>query len=218
MSDLPSVAATTDPNLVNPWGISESSGSPFWVSDNNAGVATLYSVPEANNSPVSLNSLVVSIPTPLSLSGGTPTGTVFNTAGGPGGAFQISGVDKNGQPASASAVFLFATEDGAIACWSPGVNPQGLPAVKNGTSAVIAVDNSGNNFTNPDPNQQTGAVYKGLAIATSSTPIISGDPNSKALPYAANFRAGTIEVHDSTLNPATSLPAGAFTDPTLPVG
>ena len=44
-----------DPNLVNPWGISESGGSPFWISDNNAGVSTLYNVPGANNTPVSIN-------------------------------------------------------------------------------------------------------------------------------------------------------------------
>src|SRR5260370_32128479 len=75
VSDLPGVAAVLDPNLVNPWGISESSGSPFWVSDNNAGVATLYMT-------VSNVGLVVSIPTPLDpTGGGTPTGTVFNIAG-----------------------------------------------------------------------------------------------------------------------------------------
>src|SRR5437016_2505290 len=42
VSDLPGVAQFLDPNLVNPWGISESAGSPFWISDNNAGVTTLY--------------------------------------------------------------------------------------------------------------------------------------------------------------------------------
>jgi uncharacterized protein (TIGR03118 family) len=214
----PGVASTIDTHLVNPWGISESSGSPFWVSDNGANVASLYSAPGANNTPVSTNPLVVSIPTPVSLTGGTPTGTVFNTAGGLGGAFQISGVDKNGQPSSGSAIFLFATEDGTIAGWNPAVNPKGLPAAQSGTSAVIAVDNSGNNLPNPNPSQQTGAVYKGLAIATSNTPIISADANSTALLYAANFRAGTIEVYDSTFNQVTSLPAGAFTDPTLPAG
>src|SRR5262249_45024552 len=34
-----------DANLVNPWGVGESpgtTGSPFWVSDNGAGVSTLY--------------------------------------------------------------------------------------------------------------------------------------------------------------------------------
>src|SRR5262245_32098455 len=45
VSDLPGVAQFQDPNLVNPWGISESGSSPFWVSDNNAGVSTLYNAP-----------------------------------------------------------------------------------------------------------------------------------------------------------------------------
>ncbi len=37
-------AFITDPNLVNPWGITESAASPFWIADNNAGVSTLYNV------------------------------------------------------------------------------------------------------------------------------------------------------------------------------
>src|SRR5262249_18386794 len=64
VSDLPGVALVQDPHLVNPWGISESGRSPFWISDNNAGVSTLYNVPGANNTPVSINPLVVSIPAP----------------------------------------------------------------------------------------------------------------------------------------------------------
>ena len=30
-SDVPGLADQTDPNLVNPWGISMSSTSPFWI-------------------------------------------------------------------------------------------------------------------------------------------------------------------------------------------
>src|SRR5437899_11123111 len=41
VSDLPGVAQHLDPQLVNPWGIAESGGSPFWISDNEAGVSTL---------------------------------------------------------------------------------------------------------------------------------------------------------------------------------
>ena len=220
VSDLPGVAAVTDPHLVNPWGIAESSGSPFWISDNNAGVSTLYNVPGASNTPVSINPLVVSIPTPVDPFGasGAPTGTVFNTDGGKLGGFTVSGVDKHGNPITAPAVFLFATEDGTIVGWNPAVNPKGFDPAKAGTYGIIAVDNSGNNFTNPDPNQQTGAVYKGLTIATSTTPIIAGDPTSTALLYAANFRAGTIDVYDAAFHKVTSLPAGAFADPNLPKG
>ena len=45
VSDLPGVAQVQGPHLVNPWGISDAAGSPFWVSDNNAGVTTLYNAP-----------------------------------------------------------------------------------------------------------------------------------------------------------------------------
>jgi len=219
VSDLPGVAAATDPNLVNPWGISESSGSPFWISDNNAGVTTLYVVPGSGGAPVTVNPLVVNIPTPVDTTGGTPTGTVFNPNNG-AGAFPVTGLNKSGQKASAPALFLFDTEDGTIIGWNPGIDPTGKFAGPNGASeqAAIAVDDSGNNFTNPDPAQQTGAVYKGLAIATSSTPIIASDPNSTALLYATNFREGVVDVYDSTFAEVTTLPAGAFTDPNLPAG
>src|SRR6266436_5742776 len=211
VSDLPGVAAFDDPNLVNPWGISESGGSPFWISDNNAGRSTLYNVPGNGGSPA-INPLVVNIPTPTSSTDGTPTGTVFNLASG---GFPISGPNKNGQTVTVPAVFLFATEDGTIAGWNPAVDPTGQFAGPSGISAqaVIAVDNSGNNFTNPDPTQQTGAVYKGLAIATSNAPIIAGDSDSTALLYASNFRAGTVDVFDANFHTVTALPAGAFQDP-----
>jgi uncharacterized protein (TIGR03118 family) len=217
VSDLAGAAAVQDPNLVNPWGISESSGSPFWISDNNAGVATLYTVPGAGSAPVSVNGLVVNIPTPVSPTGGTPTGTVFNT----GNAFKITGPDKNKVTTTAQALFLFSTEDGTLVGWNPAIDPSptGQFGGPNGISnhAVLRVDNSGNNFTNPDPNQQTGAVYKGLAIATSATPIVTGDANSTSLLYASNFRAGTVDVYDANFT-KPALPAGAFTDSELPAG
>src|SRR5579884_3826271 len=36
------VTSATDSDLINPWGISSSSNSPFWVSDNGTGKSTLY--------------------------------------------------------------------------------------------------------------------------------------------------------------------------------
>ena len=219
VSDLPGVAAVTDPNLVNPWGISESTASPFWFSDNNSGLSTLYQVPGAGTAPVTVNPLAVTIPTPVSTTGGAPTGTVFNTASS-GGAFMVTGLNKSGQTASAAATFLFDTEDGTILGWNPTIDPTGKFAGSGGVSgqATIAVDNSGNNFTNPDPNKQTGAVYKGLAIATSGTPIIPADAASTALLYASNFRGGTVEVYDADFHQVTALPSGAFRDNSLPGG
>ena len=204
VSDLPQIAAKNppDPDLVNPWGLTSSSTSPFWVSDNNAGVATLY------NTSGTKQGLTVSIPNPVDPCGavGTPTGTVFNiTIVGTTGGFNIPP-----KTPTAPARFLFATEDGTIVGWNPAVNPAGC-AGQAGTFGIIAVDNSGNNFTNPDPASQTGAVYKGLAIAT--------DSSGRTLLYATNFRAGKVDVFGPDfLPPFPALPAGAFTDPSLPDG
>ena len=41
-SDIAGVAAHTDPNLVNPWGMAVSSGGTIWVSNNGTGTSTLY--------------------------------------------------------------------------------------------------------------------------------------------------------------------------------
>src|SRR3954447_1992677 len=219
VSDLPGVAQVQDPNLVNPWGISESGASPFWISDNNSGVSTLYNAPGANNTPVSINPLVVRIPTPGDPLGatGTPTGTVFNTDGGATGGFTVSGVDKNGKPITAAAAFLFATEDGTLVGWNPTVNPKGFDPAKAGTYGIIAVDNSGNNFKKANPAKQTGAVYKGLTTASSATPIFASDPDTTTVLYAANFRSGKVEVYDTNFK-AVKLKAGAFADPDLPKG
>ncbi len=181
-----------------PWLWTDARPPPAGPADNGAGVTTLYSVPGAANTAVSISPLVVNIPTPASLGGGTPTGTVFNVSLA-STTFQIAGPGKAGQTV-AKALFLFATEDGTIVGWNPGIDPSGHFAGPGGVSAVgvIAVDSSGNNFTNPNPNQQTGAVYKGLAIVAGSTPIIAADPNSTAVLYASNFRAGAIEVYDAT--------------------
>jgi hypothetical protein len=44
ISDQPGQAPLLDPNLVNAWGISRSATSPWWISDNGTGRATLYNV------------------------------------------------------------------------------------------------------------------------------------------------------------------------------
>src|SRR6202035_3322364 len=37
-------APVHDPNLLNPWGLTRSSGSPWWVGNNNSGTSTLYAI------------------------------------------------------------------------------------------------------------------------------------------------------------------------------
>jgi uncharacterized protein (TIGR03118 family) len=134
VSDIPGMATFTDPNLKNPWGLAYGPGGPFWVSDNNSGLSTLYDG-QGNN-----QGLVVTIPPPPgSVTGtlGTPTGTVFN----PGNGFRVTENKVSGP-----AVFIFDSEDGTISAWAPSVDA---------TNAVIAVDNSQGG---------AGAVYKGLTF------------------------------------------------------
>ena len=197
-------AQVFDSNLLNPWGIAESPttptrlGSPFWISDNNAGVSTLYNVAGLTPLTVTKNRLVVSIPLPKDIlnPSGAPTGTVFNTAQAQN-AFMISGQDTNKNPISAPAIFLFATEDGTIVGWNPRVNPVGFDPAKAGTYGIIAVDNS--NITHP---QSLGAVYKGLAIATTE--------GGSTFLYATDFRFGRVEIYGPNFELVRT-----FTDPDL---
>jgi len=191
-----------DPNLVNPWGTAESPASPIWVADNARGVSTLYNI--GGGTPISIASLVVSVPAPgdpLNTKG-APTGAVFNTSLA-AQQFKIAGVDRNGVAAAATAIFMFATEDGTIVGWNPGINPSGFDINRAGSYGIVAVDNSAK------PTAADGAVYKGLAIAT--------DAAGATFLYATNFRAGTVEVYDASFH-RVPLPASAFTDRHLPHG
>jgi len=160
VSDVKGTAAVTDPKLVNPWGIVAGPGTPFWIADNSTGVSTLYTGTGASfpGAPPS-----VTIPAPAGSApdaAGAPTGTVFNGSS--------SFIVRHGA-ASGPRLFLFATEDGTIAGWSPVANP---------ASAIIAADNSAE-----------GAVYKGLAIASDG---------SQPQLFAANSRENVIDVFDTS--------------------
>jgi uncharacterized protein (TIGR03118 family) len=134
------VAPVTDPHLVNPWGMSRSSGSPWWISDNGTGLSTLY------NGAGVINSLVVTIPkanpTSKTFPTGTPTGTVAN--GSPTDFVLAPG---------AAADFLFSTIDGTISGWNPtvGVASGSTPP---STNAVVVVKTT------------DGSSYTGLTSAT----------------------------------------------------
>ncbi|MGA9724620.1 MAG: TIGR03118 family protein [Candidatus Binatus sp.] len=201
----PAVTATfTDPNLVNPWGISFFPGiTPFWVSDNNAGVATLY------DGLGDIVPLVVEILSPADnpnvepdMNTGTPTGQVANlTLFTATPAFPISTFGP--------ADFIFATEDGQIEAWNTSiVDPDGDSAPPNTDDAVVVVNNS----TGTPGGGAAGAVYKGLALATRTVGTSAGVP----FLYATNFRTGNIDVFDGTFSAATV--PGAFKDPNVQAG
>src|SRR6202158_3957905 len=115
VSNTAGVATTTDPQLLNPWGISVLPGQDFWIADNNGGVSTLY---DQNGNKDTW--LVVTIAGAASnpngnCSPGCPTGTVANASG-----TYFSGGS-----------FIFDTEDGLIVYWNGSSN-----------TAIVGKDNS----------------------------------------------------------------------------
>ncbi len=126
----------------------------------------------------------VARPIVVSIPGGAPTGVVFN-----GGAGFV--VRSTNPPGAGPARFIFATENGVIAGWNPAVPPP-----PTSMQAVVAVDNSA-----------SGAVYKGLAIAST----VTGD-----FLYATDFHHGRVDVFNSAFV-AVHVP-GAFGDSGLPAG
>src|SRR6201981_3298725 len=115
VSNTAGIGKTTDPQLLNPWGISIFPGQDFWIANNNSGTSTLYD--DQGNEDAGL---VVTIPGAThnpngNCSPGCPTGNVSN---GNGAYF------NGGQ-------FIFDTEDGLIASWTGASN-----------TAVVAFDNS----------------------------------------------------------------------------
>jgi uncharacterized protein (TIGR03118 family) len=115
VSNVAGVATTTDPQLLNPWGISVLPGEDFWIADNNSGFSTLYD--QNGNKDTGL---VVTIPGAAhnpngNCNPGCPTGTVGNA--------NVSNFN-GGQ-------FIFDTEDGLIAYWNGSSN-----------TAIVGKDNS----------------------------------------------------------------------------
>lgn len=121
--DQAGTAANVDPNLVNAWGLAinpKAQGGPaIWVVANGTGMATVYDQ-TGKVRPVTVKIPVPGDPTATS----GPTGQVFNDSA-----------------SFMGDLFIFSTEDGAIAGW------------KTGATATIRVDNSASE-----------AIYKGLAI------------------------------------------------------
>jgi uncharacterized protein (TIGR03118 family) len=171
VSDQAGKAALQDTDLVNAWGLSLGATTPLWVSNNGTSSSTLYSSAPGSTTATKVPTVRVTVP--------VPTGQVSNAGTG----FVLS----NGTT-SAPARFIFATETGQIAAWSPQVDPLiGAAEIKATTR---------------------GAVYKGLAIATTG----SGDRL-----FAANFSQRRIDVFDSTFMPVKQ-PWWAFRDFHLPKG
>lgn len=189
VSDIPGVAAVTDPDLVNSWGVSatpgtdQAPGGALWVSDNGKDKTTLYASGTATA--VSKAGLVVTI------TSGAPTGQVSNGDTNP-----KDFVVRDAAGRSGPAAFIFVSENGGIDGWNPNV---GVAAGASAPSTVTEVARANG----------AKAVYKGLAQAQAS--------DGKTYLYATNFRSGRVEVYNSDFNPV-ELPRGRFADRLLPAG
>ena len=177
VSDNGVPGTTIDPNLVNAWGLAAGPMTPWWVADNGTDASTLYTGAGA------------AIPLVVSVGGG-PTGLVFN-----GSATDFVVTDGT---TSGVARFIFASEDGMIRGWSPGVPspPPPPPALPLSTQTEVAVDRSAE-----------GAIYKGFAIA---------DTDNGPRLYAADFHNARVDVFDGSWNLIQK--KNRFVDPKIPDG
>ena len=228
VSNIAGVANTTDPQLLNPWGISVLPGQDFWIADNNSGVSTLY---DQNGNKDS--GLIVTIPGATSnpngnCSPGCPTGTVAN----PDGSYFSGGS------------FVFDTEDGMVVYWNGSSNTaivgkdnsasgavyKGLALL--GTNLLAANFNSGKvdvydsnyNLTSlggsfTDPNLPAGLAPHGIHVIGSQVYVayaMQDTPKHDAIPGAG---LGQVDIFDSNGNfVSTFVAAGANNNLNAPWG
>ena len=140
LSDIPGLAPVLDPLLVNPWGISMTGSSPFWVANNGTSTTQLIRGDVPSGAPVVLNAS----PQTVTIPGGLPTGTVSNPVATE---FVLPGACAS---APCGANFLFASITGNIVGWDPNAPAAGS------TTGVIATS-------------QPGHVYTGLAYANNGS-------------------------------------------------
>ena len=189
VSNTSGVAPVTDPQLINPWGLSRASGSPWWISDQATGFSTLY------NGPGVKQTLIVTIPpsdpTNKSTPIGSPTGTIANGS-------QTDFLLAAGKPA----VFLFSTIDGTIAGWNPAVAlaPGSAPPSTNAVTVVKTSD--GSSFTG-----LTSAFVNGKRFL-----YTANFTKGRVDVYDSTFQAVTVSKKHSGENFNTDDKQGSFSE------
>jgi uncharacterized protein (TIGR03118 family) len=164
VSTIDKLAKITDPQLVNPWGVSHSPTSPFWTSNQGKNTATLYAVTDKTTvTKVNINPPTGFVLIPTTASGPQgPTGQVNNTNTS---SFPVS---KNGGDGK-FAHFIFANLNGTISAWDTG--------------PTAFVQNSG----------AAGTVYTGLAINRAQTRLYAANTSLGRIDvFDSNFMALTL--------------------------
>jgi uncharacterized protein (TIGR03118 family) len=163
VSDIPGLATITEPKLVNPWGVSHSTTSPFWTSNQGTQTATLFAVTDRTKvSKVNINPPAGFVAIPPMGTGG-PTGQVSNVNTS---SFPV----KNGGDGG-SAHFIFANLNGTISAWDTG------------TTAFIQVTTPGATYTGLAINGAQTQLYAANGAGSGSvdvfdssfTPVSLGD-------------------------------------------
>ncbi len=197
VSNEPGLAAVTDPNLINPWGLSNSATSPFWVANQGSGVATLY------NGAGAITPIVVSIPAGGPPSG--PTGTVFNA--GPTGGFLVG---------ATKASFIFDTLNGTIAAWNGGTVATVEATVAGATFTGLAQNVVGSNTYLYAANSGTnGSIqvfdqnWNNVTSTLFSSGFANPQPKSGAVPFNIQQIGANLYVTYANLGPTgNALPGG----------
>jgi uncharacterized protein (TIGR03118 family) len=192
VSDIQGVAHDTDPLVVNPWGLVPGPEGNLHVNDNGTGVNGHY----APGGALITGSAVphsFKIPQATTTSGtiGSPTGIVldkFSYLATGTNDFRITGTGSSGSKPSH---YIIATEDGAICGYNENLDPG---------SAIKAADGS------------PSAGYTGVALSW----VTGSNGNLEHRLYAANFRAGNVDVFDTTFTKVALTGSDTFTDPDLP--
>jgi uncharacterized protein (TIGR03118 family) len=175
VSDLSAVGATiTEPTLVNPWGISHSATSPFWISNQGTNFTNLWAVTGQTN----ITKVTAVNP---------PTGNIMIPPGGVG-AVGPTGQVNNGNPSSTSfpvgnggnggsAHFIFANLNGTISAWDTG------------PTAFIQATTA-------------GATYTGLAINQASTQLYAANDAGAASVDVFNTSFTKVTIPGAFATPA----------------
>jgi uncharacterized protein (TIGR03118 family) len=144
VSDIPGLATITEPTLVNPWGISHTTTSPFWISDQGTNFTNLWSVTGQTNvikvTAVNPPNGNIMIP-PGGVGAVGPTGQVANQNPSPS-SFPVGNGGNGG-----SAHFIFANLNGTISAWDTGA------------TAFIQVTTPGANYSGLAINQAQTQLY-----------------------------------------------------------
>jgi uncharacterized protein (TIGR03118 family) len=151
VSDIPGLATITDSSLVNPWGVSHTATSPFWISDQGTNLTNLWSVtgPTTVVKVTAVNPPTGNIAIPGSGPAQGPTGQVSNQ--NPSLSFRVVNGGNGG-----SAHFIFANLNGTISAWDTG------------PTAFIQVTTPGANYSGLAINQAQTQLYAANQAGTGS--------------------------------------------------